>query len=71
MDANERKILEDAGVLCPTVVTNAVHFPDEQSISVNFPPVQYQIIKQIDLTQDSIERIAGAVVRKLKAEEGE
>lgn len=45
------------------------YIPDEQSITVNFPPVQYQIVKQIDLTQDSIEQIADAVVRKLKAEE--
>ena len=47
------------------------HIPDEQSITVNFPPAQYQVVKQIDLTQDSIERIADAVVRKLMAEEGE
>ena len=42
------------------------HIPDEQPTTVNFPPVQYKIVKQIDLTQDSIEQIADAVVRKLK-----
>ena len=44
------------------------HIPDEQPITANFPPVQYQIVKQIDLTQDSIEQIADAVVRKLTAD---
>lgn len=42
------------------------HIPDEQPTTVNFPPVQYKIVKQIDLTQDNIEQIADAVVRKLK-----
>ena len=46
------------------------HIPDEQSLTVNFPPVQYQIVKQIDLTQDSIEKIADSVVRILKAKDG-
>ena len=47
------------------------YIPDEQHITVNFPPVQYQIVRQIDLTQDSIEKIASAVVRRLTAKEGE
>ena len=46
------------------------HISDEKSITVNFPPAQYQIVERIDLTQDSIEKIADAVVRKLTAEEG-
>ena len=47
------------------------HIPDEKTISVNFPPVQYQIVRQVELTLDNIEKIADAVVRKLRAEEKE
>ena len=42
---------------------------DGQSITVDFPPSRYRIVQQVDLTQDSIDKIADAVVRKLKAEE--
>lgn len=47
---------------------------DSQSTTnktIKIVPSQYQIVKQIDLTKDSIEQIADAVVRKLKTEEGE
>ena len=47
------------------------HIPDEPPITVNFPYTPYQIVQRVELTQDSIERIADAVVRKLRAEGGE
>ena len=49
------------------------HIPDEQTITVNYSFPQFQTVKYVELSQECIEKIADAVVRKLKreAEEGE
>lgn len=51
------------------------HIPDEQPTTVNYllPQLPFQTVKYVELSQECIEKIADAVVRKLKreAEEGE
>ena len=44
------------------------HIPDEQPTTVNYSFPQFQMVRYVELSQECIEQIADAVVRKLKQE---
>lgn len=42
------------------------HIQDEQPITANYSFPQFQMVRYVELSQECIEQIADAVVRKLK-----
>lgn len=47
------------------------YIPDENPITVNFPSPKWEIVRQVELSDECIEKIADAIAKRLKGEQNE